>query len=324
MSAEARRLREIGFPLRLGEWTLATPTRRLVARRSGVLERPVPEAELNSAGLPPGADGYLLVRPIPDAAADAAASDADPDLLRWVMRRGPRHYIRLDGTFDDYLGRFSSKTRSGLRRKRRRLERESGGAVRFAAYGPGAFAAFHEAARAVSRRTYQEIMFDAGLPDDEEDIAAMERAMDAGDARGFLLFVDEMPVAYLYCPRRDGVDEYQYVGFRPDYGQWSPGTVLLLAVLEHLFADPDAVAFDFTEGAGEGSHKAFYATDSVDFETVVLLRRNLRNRALIALREMLDRLSGSIGGLLRRFGLKEHVRVLLRRARGVPREASPR
>lgn len=318
MNAEESGLREIGFPLRLGEWTLTTPTRRLVARRSGVLERAVPEAELATGRLPAEADGYLLVRAVPEAGSGAAAPAAEAGLLRWVMRRGPRHYVRLHGTFEDYLARFSAKTRSGLRRKQRRLERESGGAVRFAACGPGEFAAFHEAARAVSRRTYQEIMFDAGLPEDDEDVAAMERAMNAGEARGFLLFVGEVPVAYLYCPCRDGVYEYQYVGFRPEYGQWSPGTVLLLRVLEHLFADPDAVAFDFTEGAGEGSHKAFYATDSVDFETVVLLRRTLRNRSMIVLREALDGTSGLAGRVLARLGLKEHVRRWLRASRGMP------
>ncbi len=234
------------------------------------------------------------------------------------MRAGPRYFVRLDGTFEEYLGRFASKTRSGLRRKWRRLVRDADEQVHFARFGAGEFDAFHAAAREVSRYTYQEIMFDAGLPDDSESAALMQAQMEAGKASGFVLFIGETPVAYLYCPCAKGVYEYQYVGFRPDYSRWSPGTVLLLMVFEALFADPEATAFDFTEGAGEGSHKAFYATDSVEFETVVLLRRTLRNHALIQSRRLADACSTCAGALLRRLGVKGRVRSWMRGIRGVP------
>ena len=312
-------VRRITIPIRIGEWTLAAPARDLHVRRAGIFDGPRSRIGPDAVRVPEGADGCLLVQPVPEPGDAAARPEAPPPgMIRWTLGVGPRYFIRLEGTFDEYLARFSAKTRSGLRRKWRRLLREAGDEVRFARFGAGEFAAFHESAREVSRHTYQEIMFDAGLPDDPQSEAFMRRRMDAGRAEGFVLFIGDTPVAYLYCPCANGVYEYQYVGFRPDYGHWSPGTVLLLMVLEALFDEPGAAAFDFTAGAGESSHKSFYATDSKHFETVVILHRTPANQALILSRRLADSFSELVGAVLRTLGVKRRVRSWIRAARGVP------
>lgn len=312
-------VRQIGFPIRLGEWTLAVPTRRLAVWKLGVLDEPGDRVPVDIADMPQDADGYMLVQPDGYSVGENPTAKVAPGrMLYWTIRRGPRYFVRLDGTFEEYLGRFSTKTRSSLRRKWRRLVREAEDTVRFVRYGAGGFEEFYQSAREVSRYTYQEIMFDAGLPDDAESARSMREQMDAGGAAGFVLFVGSAPIAYLYCPAERGVFEYQYVGFRPDYARWSPGTVLLLMALEQLFEDSEAIAFDFTEGGGESSHKAFYATDSVGFETMAVLPGTLRNRCLILARAGVDRMSLAAGKFLSALGVKEHARKLLRRWRGVP------
>ncbi|WP_440997104.1 GNAT family N-acetyltransferase [Arhodomonas sp. SL1] len=310
-------VQEIGFPLRLGEWTLACPTRRLAVQRMGVLDRGG-GSDLEFREPPPGSPGAFVVCPV---RAPRGRFGWSHGRLRWVIRRGPRYFIRLEGSYEDYLARFSGKTRSGLRRKARKLARAVDGAVDVRAYGRGDFSSFHEAAAAISRRSYQCIMFDAGLPEDAGSIRALEAAMNRGEAQGFVLFAAGEPLAYLYCPCADGVYEYQYVGYRPEHAGLSPGTVLLLAVLERLFADPRALAFDFTEGAGEASHKAFYATDSVTFETVAYLRPTPGNLTLIAARESVDGVSAVAGSVLKRLGAKEALRAWMRRRKGVAARA---
>ncbi|MCO6439788.1 MAG: GNAT family N-acetyltransferase [Nitrococcus mobilis] len=318
MSGGGNQLREIGFPIRLGEWTLATPLRTLVVRRAGVLDREHPPEWPRLSDLPNGADGFMLVRRAETASRRRRPVSFADGVLRWTIQRGPRHFVRLDGTFDEYLQRFSPKTRSGLRRKLRRIERDSGAKVSFRIYSESEFPAFHQTAIDVSRATYQEIMFDAGLPADEASKRKMADAMAAGRAEGYVLFIGDDPVAYLYCPIRNGVAEYEFVGYRPEFARLSPGTVLLMRVLESLFARADVRAFDFTEGAGKGSHKSFYATDSEEFETVVLLRPTVSNVALILFRETIGGISGTLGYALDTLGVKMRVRGWMRKVRGVP------
>lgn len=318
MSGGASQIREIGLPIRLGEWTLATPLRNLAVRRSGVLDRDDPSEWLRLCDLPTAVDGLMLVRRAERASKRRWPASFANGALLWTIQRGPRYFIRLDGTFAEYLQRFSPRTRSGLRRKLRRIERDTGATVSFRSYAKSEFPAFHQTASAVSRSTYQEIMFDAGLPTDEASKRKMAEAMAAGRAEGYVLFVGDEPVAYLYCPIRNGVAEYEFVGYRPDFASLSPGTVLLMRVLENLFARKDVRAFDFTEGAGKGSHKSFYATDSEDFETVVLLRPTLSNVAVIVSRETIEALSATLGYALDRLGVKMRVRSWMRKVRGVP------
>lgn len=318
MNGNGNQLREIGFPIRLGEWTLATPLRTLIVQRSGVLDRTHSSEQPQLAELPNGADGFMLVRSAQTATRRRWPVSFASKALLWTIQRGPRHFIRLNGTFDEYLQRFSPKTRSGLRRKLRRIERDSGAKVSFRIYAKSEFPAFHQAATDVSRATYQEIMFDAGLPADEASKRSMADAMAAGRAEAYVLFIGDDPVAYLYCPIRNGVAEYEFVGYRPEFARLSPGTVLLMRVLETLFARTDIRAFDFTEGASKGSHKSFYATDSEEFETVVLLRLTPSNIALIMLREAIGGISGTLGYALDVLGVKMRVRSWMRKFRGVP------
>lgn len=140
MSAGSVVPRDIGFPLRLGARTLTTPTRRLVTRRSGVLDRTDLEADLPAQPLPAVAYGCLLVRATPEGAEGAGASRVPAGFLRWVVRRGPRHYVRLEGRPEDYpgallvedaLGAETQATPAGARvRRSRALRRLWVGGVR--------------------------------------------------------------------------------------------------------------------------------------------------------------------------------------------------
>lgn len=234
-----------------------------------------------------------------------------------------RHYVDLNGSFESYLGRFSGKTRNGLRRKVRRFVRKFGEpALRVYGRGEGGFDAFFAAARTVSTETYQERMFDAGLPTESKTIAAMRAALTGGQARGYVLFAGPEPAAYLYCPVVGNALEYQYVGFRPQYASDSPGTVLLMLVFERLFEEGVIAVFDFCEGSHADGYKAFFATDGVAFQTVFSLRATPANALLLGGQWTCDRVSETAGAVLSRLGLKQRVRALMRQWRGVGRTAT--
>jgi CelD/BcsL family acetyltransferase involved in cellulose biosynthesis len=260
--------------------------------------------------LEPTADGILL-RSHPVAERLPRVSRKD-EFVRYVPSQYERRYIDLDGTFEDYLKRFSAKSRSTLRRKVRKFGQLCGGEPDWRTYRTRKETEeFYRLARDVSRKTYQERLLDAGLPESDEFRKKMLAAAERDETRGYLLFHESKPVAYLHCPLHDGVAFYGHLGYDPEYAKWSPGTVLQHLALEQLFAEGDARMFDFTEG--EGRHKSFFATHSALCADIYYLRRSLRNRLLVRLHSGLEAFSRALVRLLNRLGLKERIKRLIRR-----------
>jgi len=238
--------------------------------------------------------------------------------LRYVESRFRRRFIDLTTGFDTYLSKFSSKTRSTFRRKMKKFCEASSGSIEWRAYRSASeMQVFHTEARRISRRTYQEKLFDAGLPEGAEFVTRMLARARSGLVRGFILFLRGEPVAYLYLPISDGRVIYGYLGFDPAYASLSPGTVLQLLALETLFAERVHRIFDFTEG--EGEHKRMFATHEHLCGNVFYLRPTSRNRAVVRLHIASRRLSSFVDRQLLRRDLKVRLKHYLRGQRRVLR-----
>lgn len=254
-------------------------------------------------------DGYRVLSVSESVRVDALRSF--PHHVLGGLQRYPRHYIDMTGTFADYMARFSSKTRSTLNRKRRKLAERSGGKLDLEEFRqPAEVERFFVEAVPLSRLTYQARLLDAGLPESEgARCAALELAARDG-LRAFLLRVDGHAIAYLYLPL-DGVTvKYAYLGYDPEYAQYSPGTVLQLEALERLFAEQRYRYFDFTEG--EGAHKALFGTDSVEACSFFLLRASLSNRSLLRSLDLFDATVARAKNLATRRGVLARARRMLR------------
>ena len=263
---------ETALPLRIGARTLWTLRRRLVRRRLTLEEA----LAGRSPDLPPlcsGEDGYLVTA-LPALLAPGLARSSE--LRPFVRQRYTRHYARLDLGFDAYLARFSGKSRSTLKRKVKRLAERSGGTLDLRTYRtPEELERFHVEASALSARTYQERLLDAGLPQGPEAIEAMRGLARLDQVRAWLLFVDGRPVSYLYAPAEGDTLVYAYLGYDPDFAEYSPGTVLQLEAMQELMAEGRFRLFDFTEG--EGQHKRQFATDGVECVDLLLVRPTFGN-----------------------------------------------
>ncbi len=262
----------------------------------------------------PGSDGFLLrAMPLPaDAEPATAQDDRGRPLLRYTLQRFPRYYIDMHGqTFEAYKAKFSGKTRSTLSRKVRKFADHCGGELRWERFTrPEELERFWQLARQVSAKTYQERLLDAGLPDDpayQADAAALA----ANDhLRAYLLFDGDRPVSYLFCPVRDGVVVYAYLGYDPEYQRHSVGTVLQWQALESLFAENRFRFFDFTEG--ESEHKRLFATGHVECANVALLTPTPMHRALVYSHRTFNRLAERLGDWLEQHDLKSRVRRWLK------------
>ena len=237
-------------------------------------------AEVNAT-----ADGVRILS-APVAMADSLAARF-PDHVTGAREDFRRHYIAMDGSFEDYLARFSGKTRGTLRRKSRKFAQADGGTIDVRSYSsPEEVSRFLDLALPLSEKTYQARLLDAGLPGSEQARAAMLADAAADRMRCFLLFLHGEPVAYLSLPVRGDTLVYAHLGYDPAHADLSPGTVLQMEALRMLFAEGRFRFFDFTEG--EGAHKALFGTHAIACCSFVLLRPTLANRVLLGARAGFD------------------------------------
>ncbi len=263
----------VGLPLRVGARTVASLRRTLVRRRFSLAETLSPRLPSLDA-LPDEAHGYLVIS-LPVALLPKIRA-AHPDLALFVRQLYPRCFTALGGSYDHWLEGLTARSRSTLNRKLRRFAKASGGQIDLRCYRrPGEMAEFHRHARSISVLTYQERLLNCGLPDGEAFVTRLEVQARQESVLGWILFLDDRPIAYLHAPADGDVLVYDHLGYDPAFANLSPGTVLQDGVMRQLFAEQKFRLFDFTEGAGR--HKAFFASGQAECVDLLLLRRTWSN-----------------------------------------------
>lgn len=295
-------LQSYEFKYRLSYLTVFRWSRQLQVRRDTL--DPVDKIDLPP--LHEASDGFLL-RSVPESVVAG-----EPGMIRYVMQRFPRYYIDMSTDFEAYKSKFSGKTRSTIQRKVKKFAEHCGGTLRWSTYRtPEEIREFWKLARSISVKTYQEKLLDAGLPDGPQYLLRAE-SWAADDAlRAYLLFDGETPVSYLFCPIQDGVINYAYLGYDPNYQKLSAGTVLQWLALEELFNEQRYRYFDFTEG--ESEHKRLFGTGKLECAHVALLRPTFANRVLARTHAGFNRAVEGFGRWLERNQLKAKVQRWMRR-----------
>ena len=305
------KLRTVPFKFQLSDWTVFSIPLSLQVRseklvgESGPDEAyaaPSDEIEENSRG--------FLIRGLPVPVELPVISRID-GYIRYVPHHYQHCYIDLGMSFESYQQKFSSKTRSTIKRKIRKYSEHCGGGIPWKAYRtPEEIRDFIRLARSVSRLTYQERLLDAGIPDTEEFISQAERLASEQRVRAYLLFDGERPVSYLYCPVKDDTLIYAYLGYDPEYQQMSVGTILQWLAIEQLFGENRFRYFDFTEG--ESDHKRLFASNQRQCANVFLLRSGVRNALIVYAHRAGNQFSEWLGRLFDRWGLKTRIKHFLR------------
>jgi hypothetical protein len=259
--------------------------------------------------LPPDCSGYL-VRSAPGASPRYALTTAG-EFLSYTLLSYSHCYIDLSGSFLDYQAKFSSKSRSTIRRKLKKFATHCGGQMSLRRYSfPFEMEEFYRHARSVSVHTYQERLWDLGLPEGQDFLARMTTAAERDEVRGYLLFHGRRPTAYLYCPVIGKTLLYANLGFDPAYAEWSVGTLLLWSSLESMFDEKRFAYLDFTEG--DSSQKRMFSTHQIPCHNRLALRNTNRNSLLLHAHGRFETLAERAGRLLDRLGLKSTIKHLLR------------
>ncbi len=303
--------RDIKLPFWLGEICLFKKTFRLQTSNVDFINFCADTKENTSPPAPDTSASGIMLYSLP-AQEDHETLWQEDGYINYVSQSYWRYYIDLKTDYESYLDQFSPKTKSTFRRKFRKFEKDSGGAIDCRIYQtPDEIEEFYPLARAISKETYQEKLLDAGLPVDDGFKEDMMRHARNGTVRAFILFQSDKPVAYLYLPIFNNIVIYAYVGYLPEVGRLSAGTVLFLKALEYLFSDEDAHIFDFTEGHSD--QKELFSTHNVYCVNLYKLEKNFANSFWLNLHRIFDLFSRTLNKILEKMGIKSFLKKLLRR-----------
>lgn len=304
---------QVTFKFQLSDWVFFTTSLPMQIRAESLLDAstavktPQPPAEILLAG----SEGFSI-RNLPVACEQITLSSVD-GYLCYIPLQYLHCYIDLGWSFDQYASKFSSKTRSTIQRKIRKYKEHCQGSIDWKSYRrPEEITDFFRHARQVSKLTYQERLLDVGLPDSEEFKQNAMHLAQSDRLRAYILFDGSKPVAYLYCPEKDGVLVYAYLGYDPEYQSLSVGTVLQWLAIEQIFQERKFRYFDFTEG--QSSHKQLFGSHQRLCVNVFFIKKSMANTLLIRAHCATNLFSKWLGNTLERYGVKAKIKKILRRA----------
>lgn len=221
-------------------------------------------------------------------------------------------FIEINSSFDEYISKFSSKSRQNIIRSVRKIESSNRPHETFFQYtSPNEIDKFLDIARNISRQTYQTQLLKSGLPETEAfRNSALEKAS-RSEAYGYILNVDNKPVAFAWCRKENNRLIYDIIGYLPEYSKQSPGTALLYLILKSIYAERIFSIFDF--GPGCANYKEMFSNLHVQYNETYIFTDTVKFRITIYLHSIIDKISIATGKLLYKFGFKTVIKKLLRK-----------
>jgi len=171
--------------------------------------------------------------------------------LHWAMS--------IPSDVDQLYKSIAPKTRSTLRRKNRKLEKEFGDELKIVTYSsrddvPQAVS--HAAM--ISQHTYQAGL-GVGIVDNRQTREILDVAARRGWLRLSILYIKGEPCAFQVGLLYGETYFLEQLGFHPKWTPWNVGTVLFNKVLEDLCRNPSISGFNF--GFGDAQYKRSYGNE---------------------------------------------------------------
>jgi hypothetical protein len=168
--------------------------------------------------------------------------------------------LRVEGTFQQYMGKFSSKHRNTINRKIKKLRDGALGEMSLVRYeSPADVPVFLEQAIEISRKTYQWTQYGRGLSAVDRVRRRLMYAAERGWMRSYLLFCGGQARAFILGYQYGGRFLLDEIGFDPESAKYSVGTVLQMLTVEDLFLHNRPHVFDLQD---YGAYKEVLSTDS--------------------------------------------------------------
>ena len=234
-----------------------------------------------------------------------------------ILQQGPSYKRRLcdiSAGFEAYLASLVAKSRQSMKRSVRRFEVNFDGNNAFEVFSELAdIQQFLKIVEPISRKTYQGRMLGLALTADGHIGTKIIEGAIRGNVRCFLLSVRGAPVAWRVGFLSGSTFYSHHVGFDPSYEEWHPGVVMHMYSVRHLAAsNPCVQTMDLLYGDNDFKRRA--SNLSRDETNYYLFPRRPRGILTASLLSLSNLISSGAGLLLNKFGLKEKVRSIIRRA----------
>lgn len=268
-----------------------------------------------ACAIPPNAAVFLL-GVVQGEGLDGALTERRLRKHFFVLQQGgsyKRRLCALSEGFEAYLGSLSANSRKSMKRSLKRFETEFAGRFALEAHqDPISVGELLDRVEVVSRRTYQGRMLGLAVTRDGFIGNKTLEGARLGYTRCYLLTIDEKPVAWRIGLVTDGVFCSHHVGYDPDFEEWHPGVLMHLYSIRHMIdVSKDVTLFDFLYGDNDFKRRA--SNRSRDERNFYLFPRTPRGALTYASLALCNSLSGTIGRLLERAGLKARLKAFLRR-----------
>jgi CelD/BcsL family acetyltransferase involved in cellulose biosynthesis len=185
------------------------------------------------------------------------------------------HWAReLPPSYDDFLASLSSRTREGVRRYSRKLEREYGERLTLRRFRkPEQLEQFLAVARTVAEKTYQHSL-GAAITEGVALQTLIELAAARDWFRGWVLSIDDKPAAFWHGIAWRNVFSIGVPGYDPAYAHLRIGTYVLMKAIEDLCGDEAVDTLDF--GFGDAEYKRRFGTHRWEEEDVLVYAPTFR------------------------------------------------
>jgi CelD/BcsL family acetyltransferase involved in cellulose biosynthesis len=183
--------------------------------------------------------------------------------------------IQLPAKSDEYWGKFSGKTRSTFRRQ----EKKAGEFRIVKSTSLEHIADFLRDANRISVNTWQTDQLGLRIKNDNIELAQYTFLANQGALRSYLLYIGDKPVTFVVGMQFHGVFRYDEVGFDRQFHSIAPGKILLIKILEDLYAHDTPQWFDF--GMGDADYKRVFCNHESTAGNVWIVPPGIRGKCLV-------------------------------------------
>jgi len=217
--------------------------------------------------------------------------------------------LRLSSSVMEFRSRLSPRVRSNMRWKANRLVKEFDGEVRIDCFTkPSEVESMMGVIESVASHTYQRGL-GSGIGSSREDRMRLQMKAERGMLLSFILYLKDKPCAFWTGTLYGSTFHSDYMGYDPEYRKVSPGTYLLIKVIEKFCSqesDRKVLAIDF--GLGDAEYKRVICDEEWNDASPCIFAPTLRGAALNAYRIPLMNLD-KFG----RFLLSDHLESRVKR-----------
>lgn len=211
----------------------------------------------------------------------------------------------LDGK-EDFYKNLSRNERRNISRHTKSLEKKASSQVKLRSFrGLPELQEFISTASEISSVTYQKILT-GGFTGSDSVRALLTQAAQKDWLRAYILYAGSEPIAFESGLIYKSTYFAEYRGFHPDWSIGSPGSILLLKVLDEFSRDPEVKRYDY--GFGDSSYKQRYGQEYWLEAPVYIFAPRLYPILVNVIRTLITAFSASLKFILHKFGFIDRVK----------------